>query len=111
MLTAESRETLLYRVALPPGDHVGIYSGDPPEPLPADWVGITRVQAFGRETFILYFFTTTGEPLEFLQFETLRIALDQGWDLTGIPPAQWERCNIDLGTEWEAIPWSGPRPS
>ena len=80
------------------------------QPIPAEWAGITHAQRVGREAFILYFLTFAGDVLGLLQYETLRIAFDLAWDITGIPPAQWQRCHIDLGDDSELIPWKTPSP-
>ena len=107
----DSRETLLYRVVLPPDLELPIYTGNPVASIPADWAAVTRVRTWARETFILYFLGFDGTIYEFIQCETLRISLNQGWGYTGIPPAQWERCDIELSEGGEGIPWDGPIPS
>jgi hypothetical protein len=66
---------------------VPIYSGDPPVPIPCEWLGVAHVSGDGphrdRETFILYFLDQNGDPQETLQFETLQIALDQANAICG----------------------------
>ena len=46
--------------------------------------------------FALALYGTEGETMEWLQFETLDIALDQATDILGIPRDGWEACRADL---------------
>ena len=72
----DERETLIRRVVLRPDHPLPIYAGEPVQPIPAEWAGITHAQRVGREAFILYFLTFAGDVLGLLQYETLRIAFD-----------------------------------
>ena len=77
--------------------------------MEADWAGIGRVESPRCVSFNLYLVTRQGRILACYQFETLRIAIDQGWEITGIAPARWKRCAIPVGQgdEDELPPWNG----
>lgn len=103
MLKGPEREILIRRARI--GEHLNplpIYSGDPPEPINADWVGITHcVHELEHrkgffENFTLYFYSAEGKDLGYFQFDTLQIALDQATAIAGIQPNDWESCSIHM---------------
>lgn len=48
-----------------------------------------------------------GVPLEFLQFETWEIALDQGEDIAGIDKEEWQHCHIPITDPEGRMTWQG----
>jgi hypothetical protein len=76
-------------------------------PISPDWIGITHcVGRWERRTdmsddFIIYFMTDDGRDLEFEQYETLEIALDQAHGRYGIRKDEWVHTNQD-------VDWSSP---
>lgn len=98
---------VVVRVARLPGalTPVPIYAGEPPAPIDCAWLVISRVQP---ETFVLYFVGSRGEIHELLQFETLRIALDQAHAIAGFPQSEWTTCDsasplLDDGMDIDAL--------
>jgi hypothetical protein len=78
---------------------VPIYAGDPPAPIPCEWLGVSHVNdgpSANAETFLLYFLDGSGEPQEVLQYETLEIAVDQAHAICGYPQREWARCDIPV---------------
>ena len=78
---------------------VPIYTGDPPEPIRCEWLGISHVNdgpPAERETFLLYFLDKGALVQEVLQYETLKIAADQAHEICGYPQQQWATCDIPV---------------
>jgi hypothetical protein len=78
---------------------VPIYSGDPPAPIPCEWLGVSHVNdgpPASPETFILYFLDEGGVAREVLQYETLEIAVDQAHAICGYPQHEWATCEIPV---------------
>ena len=78
---------------------VSIYSGDPPVPIPCEWLSVAYVpdgSIADPETFILYFLDENGEPQEALQFGTLQIAVDQAHWICGYPQDGWTTCDVPV---------------
>ncbi len=92
---------------------VSIFTGDPPEPIKADWIGISHSilklpqRSDEIESYIVNFYSERGDLLEALQFETLDIALDQAKAIVGIAPTEWRNCSVpvpdDGRVSWDAI--------
>lgn len=81
---------------------VPILTGNPPEYIKADWVGISHSvlklpQRFEEvESYIVNFYRGNGELLEALQFDTLDIAVNQAKAIAGIESSEWRECNISV---------------
>jgi len=81
---------------------VSIFTSDPPEPIKADWIGISHSvsKLSGHsdeiESYLLNFYSEQGELLEALQFETLDIALDQAQAIVGIVRTEWHHCRVPV---------------
>ena len=70
-----------------------LFGGDPPAPMPARWVGLSLCPG-PRPTYVLYLLDDGGEILEILQFESMRIALDQARALLAVDDDAWATCRI-----------------
>jgi hypothetical protein len=99
-------ETFIRAARLPPELRpVPIYAGDPPKPINASWLALSRVpeRAEGPERYLLYFLSESGELLECLPFETLEIAVDQACAIAGLPKATWCSCKVEVTQDWLAL--------
>jgi len=80
---------------------VEICISDPPEPIDPFWVGITRCRYTPErrtvpvEAYVLSFMAETGEEITWEQFDTLRIAIDQGYSIAGILPDEWQALRLE----------------
>jgi hypothetical protein len=87
-----------------------IWSAESNEPINPDWVGINHAvwkdaQRSGvAEGYNLAFYRDSGEVLEYLQFDTLEIALDQAKAIAGIQPSEWRECNVSVSNDGQ-VPW------
>ena len=63
-----------------------------------DWLAISHAMESGTlpETFVLYFLSTDGEVIEFIQRDSVEIALDEALSLTGLPHDCWVACDVPL---------------
>ena len=96
---------------------VPIMAGNPPEPIEADWIGISRSvskipqRSDEIESYSVNFYRDDGELLESLQFDALYIVLDQAKAIAGIEPSEWRACNIavpdDGRVSWGAVEGQG----
>ena len=95
---------MIVRVAPIPSEAqpLRIWAGEPVAPIPAHWAAIALVPTRPR-AYILYLLGHAGEVLETLQYETMRIALDQAHAITGIADGDWRRCNVET-PDGERIP-------
>jgi hypothetical protein len=88
---------------------VQIWSGDPPEPLPAVAATITHrklsnsPRSVPLEGYDLELWGDDGRRLTCLQYETLEIALDQAHAVLGIDQADWAVTTV-VSQEPEALP-------
>jgi hypothetical protein len=83
-----------HAVVRPGSKPLPIWSGDPPRPIDARWLAILRsTECSHRPVYILEFVDENGAGLEWLQFETARIALDQAHALAGATADDWIACN------------------
>lgn len=80
-------------------------------PISPDWVAIvhSRFKAERRtdiqEEFIVYFMMDDGKNLEFEQYETLRIAVEQIKSWYGIEKTEWIECSQEIN--WgEPLTWA-----
>lgn len=100
MQTEDLEERLIRVVKLPSALRpVPIYTGDPPDPIPCAWLGVSHVNdgPFAHpETFLLYFLDESGVPQEVLQYETLEIAVDQAHAICSYPQQEWARCDMPV---------------
>ena len=91
---------------------VAIYTVDTLEPINPDWVAITHavVPHEGRinplEGFCVYYLSDSGRILDYRQYDTLEIALDQVNAIAGIRGDEWRECHVELRGEYDTIPWS-----
>ena len=104
---------LIRRVRLRP-EHlpVPIYTvtedGQDALPIPATWMGVVLWRDERGESYELAFFADSGEWLEGLEWDTLEIALDQGADIVGVLPNEWDEVHIpvpqgDDGPAWYTV--------
>jgi hypothetical protein len=83
-------EDVVRRAELHPELHpLPIFAGDPPEPINATSAAIVRRRDERGDSFALELYDPAGSLLEFLQFETLEITLDQAAAIIGVHPADW----------------------
>jgi hypothetical protein len=74
---------------------LGIFAGDPPTPIPCEWLAIARVTFSAADSsYILYFLDAQGAPCECLQYESLRIAMDQAHAICAFPRSGWTVCML-----------------
>ncbi|MFT5094953.1 MAG: hypothetical protein ACI8P0_000090 [Planctomycetaceae bacterium] len=77
-----------------------------PEPIRPEWLAVTFVPSTPKsvaETYVLSFLDTDGDELEFLQFETLEIALDQARAIAGVEHFDWTECSTPIPNDWDRI--------
>ena len=100
----QAGETLVRFLRMP--EHlqpVPIYA---PDPIRPDWLAIVFVPSTPNsvvESFVLYFLDADGNDLEFLQFDTLEIALDQANAIAGVANGDWTQCSTPIPEEWVRI--------
>ncbi len=80
-------------------------SDEEPVPIEPSWLGIVRWRDGLREAFQLAFYTDDGRLLEFLQYDTLEIALDQAADIVGPEPDDWEVVCIAMPLDRDGPEW------
>lgn len=89
-----------------------IYGDDPPEPLDPEWVGVIEIsdmnEGRGPDEYAVALYGSDGRCLEWLQFETLQIALDQARAILGIEQDEWLPCRIPLPEDEgeDALRWT-----
>ena len=87
-----------------------IWSAESNEPINPDWVGVNHTAwkvpqgSKESEAYNLAFYRDDGELLEYLQFDTLEIALDQAKAIAGIQPSEWRECNVSVSSGGR-VPW------
>ncbi len=87
-----------------------IWSAESHEPINPDWVGINRAvrradqSSSVAEGYNLAFYRDSGELLEYLQFDTLEIALDQAEAIAGVQPSEWRECDVSVAGDGR-VPW------
>lgn len=109
----EARGQLVRRVRLdadqrPVPVYVSIRDGlaqDDTQPIDPDWLGVIEWSEGDRHSYELIFYQDSGEWLERLQFDSLRIALDQAQGITGVPPAEWEEASIEVPEVSDELRW------
>lgn len=97
-MNAGDRETIIRLARVPDDRHpLPIMSGDPPEPIPARILAISRTRtSAGRPAYVLYFLDGAGRVLELLQEETMRAALDQAHRLVRVGADAWTVCKVEM---------------
>ncbi len=100
-------EVLIRRAVLRGGLRVQIYDGETVTPIQPDWAGITRCNdpESGRESFNLWLYRFDGTWVYSHPYDSLQIALDQGWDITGIHRSEWEACEVEVTDDQGKVPW------
>ena len=82
-----------------------IWSAENDEPINPDWVGINHSvskvpqRSDEVEGYNLAFYRDDGELLEYLQFDSLEIALDQAKAIVGVQPSEWRECNVTVSSD------------
>lgn len=91
---------------------VPIYDGNKVVPITLEWLAISRVaeDQHGPETCVLYFLNAQGRPEEFLQFDSLEIAMDQAHAIAGVDQGEWRTCSVVVTSEgpWNTMTLSHP---
>lgn len=77
------------------------------QPIDPDWLGVIEWSEGDRKSYELVFYQDSGEWLEGLQFDSLRIALDQAQGITGVRPEAWEEVSIAVPEDSDALTWEG----
>ena len=70
-----------------------------------DWLAVTHETSKRLESFNLVFFSADGSPIDWAQFDTLEIALDQAHAIVGVQSSEWEPCNVRIANEDGSISW------
>lgn len=89
---------------------VSIWSSQSDEPINPDWVGINHTilkvpqGSEEGEAYNLAFYLDDGELLEYLQFDTLEIALEQAKAIAGVEPLEWRECSVSVSSDGR-VPW------
>jgi hypothetical protein len=87
------------------GSEVPIFDNLAGEAIRAEWAAIVQsaVNHPGRldqlEGFAVALYSEDGVELEWIQFDTLEIALDQGSSILGVSRGAWEVCRVDVSAE------------
>ena len=77
-----------------------------PEPIRPVWLAVSFVPSTPKnvaESYVLSFLDAVGDELEFIQFDTLEIALDQALAIAGVEHADWTECSTPIPDEWDQI--------
>ncbi len=61
------------------------------------------------EGFCVYYLSDDGQILDYGQYDTLEIAMDQVNAIAGIRGDEWTECHVELRGEYDTIPWSHER--
>ena len=69
------------------------------------WLAITHATGKNVESFNLVFFANDGSPIDWCQYDTLQIAMDQAHAMVGVERSAWERCNAEITNDNEKIRW------
>ena len=71
---------------------------DPWPPAPAIWVGISLTRAGRGKTphYTLYLLGPEGEVLDYFDWESMEIALDQARAVARVDRDVWRECRIDV---------------
>ncbi len=98
-MATQDPEEVIVRVARFPSTlrPLDILAGNPPKPIPCDWLAIARVTSSGPDSqpsLLLYFIDEHGMSRECLQYETLRIAVDQAHAICAFPKTAWVGCSV-----------------
>jgi hypothetical protein len=75
------------------------------KPVQVDWLAVTHATSKRLESFNLVFFRADGSPIDWAQFDTLEIALDQAHAIAGVELSEWEPGNVRSGNEDGSINW------
>lgn len=78
---------------------------DDTQPIDPDWLGVIEWSEGDRDSYELIFYRDSGEWLERLQFDSLRIALDQAQGITGVRPEAWEEISIEVPDDSDELMW------
>lgn len=87
-----------------------IWSAESNAPINPDWVGINHTlwkdarRSDVVEEYNLAFYGDDGELLEYLQFGTLEIAIDQAKAIAGVQPSEWRECSVAVSCDGR-VPW------
>lgn len=88
-----------------------IWMSEPLKPIEADRVGINRIVHITPQRlnvvkgYALAFDRDNGEALEYLQFDTFEIAIDQARDIAGVQPSEWCECSVSVPNDGR-VPWA-----
>lgn len=100
----QTADTLVRFLSMPDSlQPVPIYA---PDPIRPEWLAIVFAPSTPKsvnESYVLYFLDADGNELEFLQFDTLEIALDQARAIGGVANEDWTIRSTPIPDDWEQI--------
>ncbi|MEI7729064.1 MAG: hypothetical protein WCO56_05815 [Verrucomicrobiota bacterium] len=70
-----------------------------------DWLAVTHATSNQRDSFNLVFFRFDGFVIDWVQYDTLAIALDQAHAIAGVEASEWEQCNAEITNEDGRVSW------
>lgn len=84
-------------------------AGREPLPIQPTWMGVVHWSDDTGESYELSFYEDNGRWVEGMEYDTLEIAIDQGADIVGVLPDEWESVEIVMpdgreGPAWTAAP-------
>jgi hypothetical protein len=106
-MNEEITEFVIRRIKAPPQAKpvLGRVAGDPPKEIDPGWIAITHATAFDRESYNITFLTWQGQCLDWIQCETMAIAMDQAKAICGIDFDAWSPWKVEIVNEDGSISW------
>jgi hypothetical protein len=97
---------------------VRIYVTSDDAPIRPDWLTVVHARTWSRrrpepeDAFVLSFLRDDGFEYEFVQCETLKIALDQARIIAGVPQSEWQTCSLKANPDrrftWADVALTSP---
>ena len=70
-----------------------------------DWLAITHATGKNIDSFNLVFFGGDGNPIDWVQYDSVEIALDQAHAMIGVERSEWESCKAEIANNDGRIRW------
>jgi hypothetical protein len=91
---------------------VHIYVTPDNEPIRPDWLAIVHARTWSRrrpapeDSYVLSFLRDDGHEYDFVQCDTLAIAVDQAKIIAGISQTEWTECHVKIESEDGSFSWA-----
>ena len=91
---------------------VPIYVTPDNEPIRPDWLAIVHARTWSRlrpepeDSYVLSFLRDDGHEYDFVQCNTIEIALDQAKNIASVPQSEWQRCAVKVISEDGSFTWA-----